>query len=119
MSKQMLLTLGLTAALIAGAAPVLAQEGPKPPPPHGASVRVDFGAGRKLHVDCGETALAECMAVVAPLADKVAATEPVVPPMMRMRPEGPGHDHDGPRGPGGKGPKGEGPKDAPPPPPAD
>jgi hypothetical protein len=74
----------LTAALALAAAPLVAQDATPPaataagkPAPDGASIRLDFGAGRMVKIDCGDAAIDACIAAATPLIDKVAATPAV------------------------------------------
>lgn len=64
---------GVTALAQDTAAPTTerAERAERPAP--AARIRLDFGAGRKVEVNCGTTDLAACAAEIAPLVDKVAA----------------------------------------------
>ncbi|MGA0539738.1 hypothetical protein [Neotabrizicola sp. VNH66] len=113
MARLRIVPVTLVAALAAATAlPALAQDS-APPAPRAktAELRVDFGGGRKVAIDCGDAALEACIAAATPLIDKVAAT-PVV--------EGKGGFHGkGERGHGkghGKGDGKRGGMDTPPPP---
>lgn len=103
MTLSKMFSAATAAAFLLGAAPVVAQEAPpappappaqsdaKPPHPHpiarfdgrmgaaarGASLSLDFGAGRKISVNCGAAPIAECIEAATPLIDKVAQTNPV------------------------------------------
>lgn len=39
-------------------------------------IKLDFGAGRKVQINCGDSALQACFEASKPLIDKVAATPP-------------------------------------------
>ncbi|MFE3837994.1 hypothetical protein [Pseudogemmobacter sonorensis] len=88
------------AALILGATvlaglPASAQKPPLPPV-SGAKLKLDFGAGRSVSIDCGETAIEACIAAAAPLIEKVADSDPVA----TARPAGHGKFAKGMRGAG-------------------
>ncbi len=52
----------------------------------GPVIRLDFGAGREIAVQCGDTAIAACVEAITPLAEKLAATPAV------EHGKGPGHE---------------------------
>ncbi|NPD14205.1 hypothetical protein HOY34_03205 [Xinfangfangia sp. D13-10-4-6] len=40
----------------------------------GPMIRLDFGGGRTISVNCGDTAIEACVQAISPLTDKLAAT---------------------------------------------
>lgn len=103
----------LIAALAVAGGPLMAQE-PPPPPAPAASIKLDFGAGRKVDIKCGELAIEACIAAATPLIEKVATT-PVPDFGMRGGKKGPKGERPLPEGHPPVPPPAEG--DAPPPPP--
>lgn len=85
MRKSLMLVPAAMAAALA-AVPLMAQETPAAPPAvhpqDGAEIRLDFGAGRKVAIDCGTATLDACIASAQPLIDKVASTPAVERPGM-------------------------------------
>lgn len=86
MAKPLILPAAIAAALAFTALPALAQETApaaettaQAPRARAAAIRLDFGAGRSVHVMCGQTDLAACAEAVAPLVEKVASTPAVEP----------------------------------------
>lgn len=136
MAKYRILPTALPAALMAAlalapfAAP--AQEAGTPPAPGAvqvakmprvkpAMIRLDFGAGRKVEVNCGDSSLAACVETIAPLVEKVSSM-----PAERGGKGGWRDGWRGAKGPGGKGhpgkdhpPRQEDQPQPPPPPPAE
>ncbi|SEC49891.1 hypothetical protein [Rhodobacter sp. 24-YEA-8] len=56
-------------------------------------IRLDFGAGRTISVQCGETAIAACVEAITPLAEKLAATPAAGPGKDRDHAKGRGGEH--------------------------
>ena len=81
MSLSKLLPAALIAVMAAAALPAVAQDAP-PPPAKSASIKLDFGAGRKVDIKCGEATLEACIAAATPMIEKVAST-PAPHPIMR------------------------------------
>ena len=93
MARLSLLNRGLFGAIATGIAlgtalPAMAQDAPAPAKQ--ASVRLDFGMGRKVHIDCGDLALAACLDAAKPAIDKVAETP--LPAMIHPQMGRPGKD---------------------------
>lgn len=66
---------GALAVAVALGAPVFAQESaPAPVRAPAASIKLDFGAGRRVRIDCGEAALQACLETAKPVIDQVAST---------------------------------------------
>ena len=132
MAHYRILPAALAAVLAFGVLPALAQDsaapaaadaaaaGVKAPRAKPAMIRLDFGAGRKVEVNCGDSALAACVETIAPLVDKVAST-PAEHGRDHRGGKGWGEKGRGDKGPGGKGHPGKDhppkPGDQPPPPP--
>lgn len=96
-ATALVLALGAVTPVIAqqaAPAPEAAQAGDAPQPrsgeprgpkgPHGmrggpqsAEIRLNFGGGRMVGIDCGDAKIDACIAAAMPLIDKVASTEPV------------------------------------------
>lgn len=76
-----------------------ADQGAGPGSGHGARfarapmIRLDFGAGRTISVQCGETAIAACVEAITPLAEKLAATPAAGPGKDRDHAKGRGGEH--------------------------
>ncbi|WP_112311534.1 hypothetical protein [Pseudogemmobacter bohemicus] len=91
----------LTGALALAPMPGLAQDAPEAEAaaPHGPAtrgakspmIRLDFGAGRTISVQCGETAIVACVEAITPLAEKLAATPASGPGKDRDHSEGCNH----------------------------
>lgn len=63
------------AVALALCAPAFAAEGsPTPSKVPAASIKLDFGAGRRVQIACGEADLKACIEAARPVIDKVAAT---------------------------------------------
>ena len=131
MARPLMIPAALIAALAFGSLPVLAQDtapatdtaAPMAKRVKPAEIRLDFGAGRKVGISCGEATIEACIASAMPLIEKVAATPPVEHAKGMMG-QHRGWGKKGDKGPGRDGgPKGEGRDmpgaDAPPPPPAE
>ena len=80
------------AATAEGSPAEAAHPAPPAPTPETASIRADFGGGRKVAVDCGTAALDACVAAALPVIEKVAAAEPV-PGAPEDGGRGHGHGH--------------------------
>lgn len=61
-------------------------------------IRLDFGAGRTISVQCGETAIAACVEAITPLAEKLAATPAAGPGKERGNGHEKGHGKEGRKG---------------------
>ncbi len=64
----------------------------------GPVIRLDFGAGHKVSVACGETAIEACAEAIRPLAEKVAATAEAAGKPGHGGKDGPGHKNKGGKG---------------------
>lgn len=78
---------------LALSAPVFAAEGaPAPAKAPAASIKLDFGAGRRVHIACGDAGLQACIEAATPMIDKVASTPVAKDRMGRYHRKGPKAD---------------------------